>query len=110
MDNPVIWLIAAICFGFYSVFKFLEKALKELTVIRQKLSEIDLKPIAVEQMGQGSELRTIAYELYLLRRIAEEKTGVSEDDVTAADNERRDKKFEQLRESIAKRDSSRETR
>ncbi len=105
MDNPTIWLIVTALGGFYLVITVLEKALKELKLIRQLLGDMDLKPISIEQAGQGSELRTIAYELYLLRRIAEEKAGVSEDDVIARDKESMDKKFEKLREVIHKRES-----
>lgn len=110
MDNPTTWLAILVFGGFYLVIKVMEKALKELTLIRQQLSAIDLKPIAIEQAGQGSEMRTIANELYLLRRIAEEKTGVSADDVTATDRERMDGKFAELRKVIDRRDSSGETK
>ena len=106
MDNPTTWLAILVLAGFYLVIKVMEKALKELTLIRQQLSAIDLKPIANEQAGQRADIQTIAYELYVLRRIAEEKTGVSKDDVTDIDKERRDRKFDQLREIIEKRDFS----
>lgn len=110
MDNPTTWLFVSIFGGFYFVIKVLEKAVKELTLTRQQLAQMDLKPIAIEQAGQGSEIRTIAYELYLLRRIAEEKTGDSKDDVTRIDKERMDEKLAHLLEVIAKRDSSGEDR
>ena len=106
MDNPTTWLIVTVFGGLYLVIKVLEKAVKELTLIREQTIAIHLKLIAIEQAGQGSESRTIAYELYLLRRIAEEKTGVSEDDVTRSDKERRDEKRAHVLEVIAKRDSS----
>ena len=110
MDNPTTWLVIVVFIGFYLVLKVLEKTLKELTFIRQQIGVIDLKPLANEQAGQRADIQTIAYELYVLRRIAEEKTGVSKDDVTDIDKERSDRKFDQLREIIKKRDSSGESK
>ena len=109
MDNPTTWLALAVICGFYLVVTLLEKALKEFILIRQLFSQIDLEPIADGQRRCGSQIDKLAEELYLLRRISEEKTGVSADDVYATDKRRCDEKWAQLREVTARRDSSGET-
>lgn len=114
MDNPTTWLVIVVFIGFcliYLILDVLERTLKELTFIRQQIGVIDLKPLANEQAGQGARIQTIIHELYVLRRIAEERTGVSEEDVKDIDKERNDRQFDRVREIIKKnRDSSGESK
>lgn len=108
MENPTTWLVIVVLGGFYLIARVLDKALKELTTIRQQVSQIDLKPIFNELANQGSRIGDLAYETYLLRRIAEEKTGISKEDVSVMDKKDMDDSLKNLEEVIKRRDSAKD--
>lgn len=103
--DPQWFVLAALCLAAWVFAKAFDKLLEMLKSIGALLARIDSR---LEEQNNSNDLGTrideVAFELYVLRRIAEEQTGIDKEAVNEADQKKRDATVNRLREMIQRRD------